>query len=155
MDPTLLTHHDDEHISGLTYDTPFPDSCFFDGEADPLHITESRPPGDMSCSMPQSGSEGLESRVMETQVSVPSGSEAPISSTVTSQKRKYLGPSREYVPPPLKKGGQRGKMTQTKRQDRKRITKLGTCITCRMSKKGASNLCDDFFSFKKCEENKN
>ncbi|QKX58647.1 uncharacterized protein TRUGW13939_05774 [Talaromyces rugulosus] len=135
IDPSLLVQNCDENISDLIQDIPSPNPCLFDGEAGPLDLTELRQPERMSCSMLLSASEDLESRVIESKNSMPSGSDAPISMTITSQKRKNFGPSRDYVLPPLKKGGRRRKMTQTERENHERMREQGACITCRKKKK--------------------
>jgi hypothetical protein len=107
------------------------------------HISD--PIQEMPSSMALSAPECLESQAIEPATSIPSASDPPISMTITPQKRKHLGISRHYELPPLKKGGRRGEMSQTEKEDLKIMRKQGACITCRKKKRKVRYLYDGLF----------
>jgi hypothetical protein len=120
----------------------FADSSIFYGEVGPLDVTNLEHPESTPHNIPPPEPEDLE--LMETQNSIPFESELAISTgstrpnnTIKLQKRKFLGPSREYELPRKKKGGIAASITQAEQDSR---TKKGNaCITCRKRKKKVSS----------------
>jgi hypothetical protein len=118
IDPTLIVQNGAEHIS------------------DPIQEMPS------SMALPALGY--LESQAIEPATSIPSSSDPPIPMTIVPHKRKHLSISQHYELLPLKKGGRRGEMSQTEKEDLKIMREQGACITCRREKKKVCYLYDGF-----------
>jgi hypothetical protein len=130
----------------------FADSSIFNGEVGPLDVADLEQPESASHSITPPEPEDLE--LMETQNSIPFESELAISTASTRpnnttmlQKRKVLGPSREYELPRKKKRGIAAGMTQAKQGSR---TKKGNvCITCRKRNKKVCSPAITYYLLKK------